>query len=70
MVKHIPLLYLSLIALTLCCYRSEMAYCLSDVEFLAKLHGVRLAFEVICDPFVLDIFIYFIMDINFVCVYG
>ena len=26
--------------------RTEMAYCLSDVEFLAKLHGVRLAFEV------------------------
>lgn len=25
--------------------RSEMAHCLSDVEFLAKLHGVRLAFE-------------------------
>ena len=23
-----------------------MAHCLSDVEFLAKLHGVRLAFEV------------------------
>nr|KAG5689597.1 hypothetical protein BaRGS_032355 [Batillaria attramentaria] len=25
--------------------RAEMAHCLSDVEFLAKLHGVRLAFE-------------------------
>ena len=26
--------------------RAEMAHCVSDVEFLAKLHGVRLAFEV------------------------
>ncbi|KAK7094477.1 mitoguardin-like [Littorina saxatilis] len=31
--------------------RSEMAHCLSDVEFLAKLHGVRMAFEeIFMDP--------------------